>query len=126
MKRLVHFVLALSFVLVATPSGRVEASPPSATAVVFESVDAITKTGDQYMTIEGIVRGASVVSTIQFHVGFTYQSYNGTSVPTTTSITCHQQAMLAMAHPGRYFLELDYETAQPNSYSIATCTIRRR
>jgi hypothetical protein len=125
--RLVQLLLAASFALVAVPSGRVEASPPSATAVVFESVDAVTMNNEEYMTIEGVVEGAAAASTIMFHVAATHQpSTSGTSVPGTTGIICHQQAMLALAHPGRYSLELDYAYANPPSYYTAKCTLRRR
>ena len=121
MKHIAHLVLALAFVLVATRDS--SASPPSATAVVFEAVDAVTMNGDTHMVIEGVVEGAAAATTVEFHIATTGSTGSG---PSITAITCHQQAMFALSHPGRYALEIDNHTAFPNGSSIGTCTIRRR
>lgn len=123
MKHIAHLVLALALVLVATRDS--SASPPSATAVVFEAVDAVTVTGDDHLRIEGIVQGESEARTINFKIGAEPYTYNGSITSGAAAQNCHRQAMFVFAHPGRYALELDYQ-GPVYSYSIATCTIRRR
>jgi hypothetical protein len=121
-KHIAHLVLALALVLVATRDS--SASPPSATAVVFEAVDAVTIRGDEYMKVEGLVQGETTPRTIEFRIAYTYNSGNG-SLPAVSATNCHRQAMFALAHPGRYALEMDLHGSGSSSV-VAECTIRRR
>jgi hypothetical protein len=121
-KHIAHLVLALAFVLVATRDS--SASPPSATAFVFEAVDAVTVRGDEHMQVEGLVQGETTPRTIEFRVAYVYNSSG--NYPGVSATNCHRQAMFVLAHPGRYTLELDTHSTNPNGSSVADCTIRRR
>jgi hypothetical protein len=118
-KHIAHLVLALALVLVAARES--SASPPSATAVVFEAVDAVTVLTDDHLQIEGLVQGETTPRSLRVRVG-----YVDSSNPGVKAADCHRQAMIVLTHPGRYALELDYHVANPTSAMIAECTIRRR
>jgi hypothetical protein len=113
-----HLVVALALVLFASRTS--SASPPTATAVVFEAVDAVTVRDSYTLFIEGLVQGETQPRTVLFSFGFQSQSYD----PAGAAANCYHAATLAMARPGRFFVEFDRSfTGSSNTFA---CTLRRR
>ena len=100
-RSLAALVLAASL-LAAGPAGATTASGNTA----FVAVDSVA-TGHQgvmpYLDVEGVVDGDSAVSALRFN-------FAGGDESLVAVEACHKQALLSLNRPGRYRLELRWDS----------------
>jgi hypothetical protein len=100
------------------------APAPAATptlAVVFVAVDRYLITPNRRVEVTGLVEGESTPRTVYFYGGEP-DSAPGLSSP---AIRCEKLALLAMASPGKFKLELAGLITSTDPYSYPSCALTR-
>jgi hypothetical protein len=109
----------LAFLLLSLASLAASAATPTL-PVVFVAVDRYLVTPNRWVEVTGLVEGESTPRTVYFFVGS--EDYKQSlSSPATR---CEKLALLAMASPGKFKLELSgiITNADPNSYPSCALT----
>jgi hypothetical protein len=99
MKRVVVGVFATAVMLCVAGRARAAIPPYAYTAKVFATVDAVAVQG-AYVIVTGIVQGEEAPSTW----AAAYSSSTGVDFVAA----CQRNALIAMAKPGQYLLEIQY------------------
>jgi hypothetical protein len=103
MKRVVVGALVAAALLCVAESARGQTPPFAYTPKVFTTVDAVSLTSSVYVYVTGIVEGEASPSTWATK---SYSSDPGAGAQFAD--TCHRSALLVMAKPGQYRLEISY------------------
>jgi hypothetical protein len=98
------FALSFSTAALAAPTGK-----------VYETVDNYQST-NAYLLVTGIEQGTTTSATTSYFFG-------NTGAPGAERLSCERFLLLAMNHPGRYYVTM---TPAGASAVPATCTLTRR
>jgi hypothetical protein len=109
----------LAFLLLSLASLGASAATPTL-PVVFVAVDRYLVTDGNWVEVTGLIEGESTPRTVHFFVG----SQDNQQSLSSAASRCEKLALLAMASPGRFKLELSgiYTSEDPNSYPSCALT----
>ncbi|MBF5045662.1 hypothetical protein FGE12_24865 [Aggregicoccus sp. 17bor-14] len=89
--------------------------------LVFVTVDRYVITPSQFVEVTGLVEGEATPRTVRFFAG----GYENTQSLSSSATRCEKLALLAMASPGKFKLELGGATTGTEPEEFPSCALTR-